>query len=86
MEWGISLSYVENEYFETPGYGKELVSFQYDRNKWVKAREACIDAINAAKAIQTELFDIDKSEVLRQNQNVALPAIPGAVDADFRKK
>ena len=76
----------KNEYFETPGYGKELVSFQYDRNKWVKAREACIDAINAAKAIQTELFDIDKSEILRQNQNVALPAIPGAVDEDFRKK
>lgn len=67
----------ENETFETPGYGKKLVSLTYDAGKWEKAHKACLEAIQASEAIGAELFDINASETVRKNQNVHLPQIPG---------
>ncbi len=39
----------KNTKFETPGYGKELISKTYDRQKWVDAYNALEDAINMAE-------------------------------------
>jgi hypothetical protein len=66
----------KNDKFETPGYGKELVSFEYDSDKWVRAREACLEAIKAAESIGATLFDLNASETLRKNQQVPLPQVP----------
>ncbi|WP_159637236.1 RagB/SusD family nutrient uptake outer membrane protein [Sphingobacterium composti Ten et al. 2007 non Yoo et al. 2007] len=66
-----------NDKFETPGYGNELVSLQYDENKWVRARAACLDAIQAAEAGGAALYDVSVSETLRTNQQIPLPHIPG---------
>lgn len=67
----------KNTNYQTPGYGYELVSHEYDANKWVKAREATLEAIKAAEGIGCKLLDINTSEQVRTNQNVPLPAIPG---------
>ena len=76
----------KNTKFQTPGYGYELVSHTYNREKWVKARQACKEAIEAAEAAGCALFDIDASETLRKNQSVPLPTIPGVTDETFRKR
>ncbi|MDE7110360.1 MAG: RagB/SusD family nutrient uptake outer membrane protein [Muribaculaceae bacterium] len=39
----------KNPKFETPGYGKELISHTYDRQKWVDAYDAAIEAIEEAE-------------------------------------
>lgn len=67
----------KNTDYETPGYGKELVSHVYNKDKWVAARQACVDAISAAESAGFKLFDIDASEQLRKNQGINLPQIPG---------
>ena len=66
-----------NENYETPGYGKELVSHVYDPVKWEMARQACLDAIAEADAAKHELFDLDGSEELRKREIDHLPQIPG---------
>lgn len=76
----------KNTRWETPGYGYELVSHEYDRNKWVKAREACLDAIESAEAAGHHLFTYDESEIIRQNQNVDIPVIPGSSSTKFKKQ
>lgn len=80
----------KNKVYQTPGYGKELVSLEYNQHKWEKARTACEEAISAAESIGAELFDVEASEILRNNQNVSLPVIPGmgadAKNDDFKKK
>ncbi len=40
----------KNTKFETPGYGKELISHTYDRDKWQKAYDATLEAIDLAEA------------------------------------
>lgn len=80
-----------NDQFETPGYGTELVSTQYDKSKWERARKATIDAIQAAEVAGTVLYDVPASETLRINQQVALPQIPGldgntSEGQDFQQK
>lgn len=40
----------QNKNYETPDYGKELVSNSYDREKWTRALTACQEALTAAKA------------------------------------
>ena len=37
-----------NTKYETPGYGKELVSHEYSVKKWERALAACEDALNFA--------------------------------------
>ena len=50
--WNGSFPYPEwqNKNFETPGYGKELVSKTYSREKWVRAQKACEEAVNRLDA------------------------------------
>ena len=67
----------KNENFETPGYGLELVSHTYDRNKWVLAKTACENAITEAHAAGHKLFDLDGSEARRKADDIPLPDIPG---------
>ncbi len=75
-----------NTSYETPGYGTELVSHVYDRDKWVRARQAAAEAIALATgAGNRALFSLESSENLRQAKSVPLPDIPGASD-DFKRK
>lgn len=76
----------KNTTYQTPGYGLELVSHSYDKNKWVKAREACLTAIKAAEQTGHKLFGIEESEQIRKNQNLPLPVIPGNNDEAFKER
>lgn len=76
----------KNTKYETPGYGNELVSLTYDREKWVRARDAAKEAIASATGEGNRSFyTIEASETQRLSEGVALPNIPG-VDDDFKKK
>ena len=48
--WNGSFPYPnwQNENFETPGYGKALVSNTYDKSKWERALAACQEALTLA--------------------------------------
>lgn len=65
-----------NPNYETPGYGKELVSYKYDEEKWRRAKKACMEAILEAEAEGHRLFDLDVSEGLRQEAGIPLPKLP----------
>ena len=76
----------KNTNYETPGYGKELVSLNYSRDKWVRAKTACQEALDLALAEGGRaLFDLQTSESLRTMHQLNLPNIPGTSD-DFKKK
>ena len=75
----------KNVRYETPGYGKELVSHEYSREKWVKARQVCLDAIADAETVGFSLFTVNEAEALRIKQKVSLPTIPGSSTDDFKK-
>lgn len=83
----------KNVNYETPGYGKELVSLKYDPNKWTKALAACEDAIDHAEKNGHKLFTLEDSEALRSQQQIALPYVPfknengsnAAADSEFMK-
>lgn len=66
----------ENKNFETPGYGKKLISSEYDEQKWIDAKKACLDAISAAEEAGYALFDIDDARTLYQQQNIPFPFVP----------
>ena len=70
----------ENTNFETPGYGKELVSKTYDRSKWERALSACQEALVAAKAAGYGLFNIETANAKALRDNLGLPFIPGRED------
>jgi len=85
----------KNENFETPGYGKELVSKEYSEEKWIKAEKACQEVLDAALAVSdgtgpayrlygSEADDLD----FYASENVPLNNlyIPGNVNDDFRKR
>ncbi len=76
----------KNDRYETPGYGQELVSLEYDQTKWTTAYDACVEAIEAAEAVGAELFDVEASELIRERNAIRLPIIPGDVDEDFQKR
>lgn len=62
---------------ETPGYGKELVSKNYDRTKWETAKTACIEARDAALDAGYKLYDnLDYSTDALGIKNNELPYIP----------
>ncbi|MDE7408328.1 MAG: RagB/SusD family nutrient uptake outer membrane protein, partial [Muribaculaceae bacterium] len=69
---------------ETPGYGREMVSRSYDREKWERARKASEEALALAmSAGNRELYnDNNYADV----QKIDLPYVPveGASD-DFKK-
>lgn len=75
----------KNKTYETPGYGKELVSLTYDSNKWEKAKVACQEAIAWATGQGGHALYTDETLYSRQ-AGVNLPYIPGNVDDAFKKK
>lgn len=86
--WNGSFPYPQwqNTNYETPGYGKELVSTSYSREKWVRAKTACQEALDwALSEGNRSLFDLKTSESLRAMQQLNLPDIPGT-DEEFKKK
>lgn len=71
----------KNKNYETEGYGKALISIDYDNNKWVEAKNACIAAIElAVNSGERELFLLATAESRRTAEGVTLPDIPGASD------
>ncbi len=67
----------KNTLYETPGYGNELVSRDYDEQKWVRAKVACQEAITIAEQSGAKLFTVEDSELIRTNLNIKLPQVPG---------
>lgn len=57
--WNGNTDYADwqNINYETPGYGKELVSQTYDPQKWEKARIACQEALDFARQQSYKLYD-----------------------------
>lgn len=80
----------KNEKFDTPGYGKELVSHAYDPEKWERALVACKDALEWAEgeggcALMTTI----ESDAMAKNQSINLADIKLPVDGlneDFKKR
>lgn len=72
----------KNKSYETPGYGLLLVSQTRDENKWERARTACQEAIEAAENSGHELFNIESSELLRENNSIGLPDIPALGESE----
>lgn len=70
----------KNTNYETPGYGMDLVSGNYDRAKWERALKACQEALSAAEAAGYELFDIEAANQKAVRDGVDLPFIPGRED------
>ena len=69
----------KNKNYETPGYGKELISSTFDPQKWEKAKEACIEAIDWATVQGNRtLYLLEDAESRRKAEGVSLPDIPGA--------
>lgn len=60
--------------WETPGYGKELVSHSYSREKWVRAEQACKEALEYAL---TNGYRLYTDEDLYARENLSLPYVPG---------
>ncbi len=75
----------ENTNYETPGYGKELVSRTYNKDKYQKAYEAADEAIKLAEgAGNLELYRDDRY-VNEDKDAINDLYIPGDVDEDFKK-
>ena len=78
-----------NKTFETPGYGKELVSHTKDMEKWERALTACKDALEWAEGEGgCSLMTTTVSETLASNQsldakNITVPV--DGVDDNFKK-
>ncbi|MRJ11204.1 RagB/SusD family nutrient uptake outer membrane protein [Ornithobacterium rhinotracheale] len=64
----------KNKNYETPGYGYELVSLNYDRNKWVRAEKACQEALDFATSQGGHHLYND--EELYKKESVPLPFVP----------
>lgn len=77
--WNGSFPHPEwkNEEYETPGYGNELVSMSYNREKWTRALIACQEALTAAKEAGHQLFDIETANKKAERDDLGLPFIPG---------
>lgn len=81
--WNGSFPYPswQNTTYETPGYGKELVSHTYSAEKWTRALKACQEALTAATGEgKRALFDVATSEQIRTQEKVDLPNISGVSD------
>ena len=71
----------KNVNFETPGYGKDLVSSAYDEKKWERARVACEEALTLAEgAGKHALYDNDDYYATQQ---LSLPYVPGLSDMQY---
>lgn len=65
----------KNTNFETPGYGKDLVSLSYDRAKWERARQACQEALEFA--ISQGGAQLYNDDTYYSRQSLELPFVPG---------
>ena len=84
--WNGSFPYPnwQNENFETPGYGKALVSNTYDKSKWERALAACQEALTLATTSgDRELYDDDE---YYSRQSLNLPFVPGVADVEDNKE
>ena len=79
----------KNKNFETPGYGKELVSQVYDPDKWERALTACKDALEWAEGEGgSGLMTTKESAILMGNQGLNLGELDVPVDGvteEFKK-
>lgn len=69
----------KNKNFETPGYGKELVSKTADPDKWKRALTACKDALEWAEGDGgCSLMDIEdcKTQMTNQSLNISSLSLP----------
>lgn len=66
-----------NKNWETPGYGKELVSNTYSEEKWQRALTACQEALEAAQEAGYKLFDVETANAKAELDKVPLPFVPG---------
>lgn len=71
----------ENVNFETPGYGKALVSTTYDASKWQKALDANLEALRYAESNGNRALYND--EAFYERQQLQLPYAPGITDGDY---
>ena len=80
--WNGSFPYPDwkNTKYDTPDYGKELVSHTYDETKWTRALTACQEALAAAEAAGYKLFDIEAANDKAERDKVGLPFVPGRED------
>lgn len=81
--WNGSFPYPswKNENFETPGYGKDLVSSTYDSKKWDRALAACEEALKLAEgAGKHELYNDNNYYTTQQ---LSLPYVPGLSDIQY---
>ena len=67
----------KNKNYETEGYGQELVSKEYDPQKWQRALTACEEAMTAAQSAGYELFDIAAANKMADRDQLGLPFVPG---------
>ena len=76
--WNGSFPYKEwrNKNYETPGYGKELVSHTYSREKWERAQTACQEALDLAIASGNKLMQLPDAQSLIEKQEIPLPYVP----------
>ena len=71
----------KNVNFETPGYGKDLVSSTYDSKKWDRALTACDEALKLAEgAGKHQLYDDNEYYATQQ---LSLPYVPGLSDMQY---
>lgn len=61
----------QNTNFETPGYGKELVSYSFDIEKWRKAKTAARDAIDIAEANGRHLVTMSEMETMAASDKIS---------------
>lgn len=77
---------------ETEGYGAELVSKSYDREKWVRAEAACQEALDAALTAGHYLYGTREGDTqLQESEQIPLPYVPGREEESeenttFKKK
>lgn len=74
--WNGEFPYPEwkNKNFETPGYGKELVSLTKDMSKWEKAKQAAQEALTHATSAGHALYT---DEEHYKKESLELPYVPG---------
>lgn len=79
--WNGSFPFPEwkNKNFETPGYGKDLVSLTYNPDKWGRAKIACQEAIDWATGQGGNALYTDEN-FYKSQTGVNLPYVPG-IDA-----
>lgn len=77
-----------NTNYETPGYGKELVSYTFDLQKWYRAKQATIEAIEeATNAVNgRKLMQIEDALKMAQDRSVPIYEEDGGnyIPVDFQ--